>query len=84
MGETVRIRRNQRVIHPSGAGRKPIMGCSDEEAVRKAIESDRQSVHAAKGVPSPQFYEHKIEKLHFFNIAKIVACIYILHYLNKI
>ncbi|WP_203558773.1 helix-turn-helix domain-containing protein [Bacteroides sp. 51] len=31
-----------------GQGRKPIMDCSDEEAVRKAIESDRQSVRAAK------------------------------------
>jgi transposase len=33
-----------------GQGRKPIMDCSDEEAVRKAIESDRQSVRAAKEV----------------------------------
>jgi transposase len=32
----------------TGQGRKPIMDCSDEEAVRKAIESDRQSVRAAK------------------------------------
>ncbi|MDR0742736.1 MAG: helix-turn-helix domain-containing protein [Tannerella sp.] len=31
-----------------GQGRKPIMDCSDEEAVRKAIDSDRQSVRAAK------------------------------------
>jgi transposase len=31
-----------------GQGRKPIMDCSDEEAVRKAIESDRQSVRSAK------------------------------------
>lgn len=31
-----------------GQGRKPIMDCSDEEAVRVAIESDRQSVRAAK------------------------------------
>ncbi|MDR2809337.1 MAG: transposase [Tannerellaceae bacterium] len=31
-----------------GQGRKPIMDCSDEEAVRKAIASDRQSVRAAK------------------------------------
>jgi transposase len=31
-----------------GQGRKPIMDCSDEEAVREAIESDRQSVRAAK------------------------------------
>ena|GEM_PF-1506547 len=31
-----------------GQGRKPIMDCSDEEAVRKAIELDRQSVSAAK------------------------------------
>jgi transposase len=31
-----------------GQGRKPIMDCSDEDAVRKAIESDRQSVRAAK------------------------------------
>jgi len=32
----------------AGQGRKPIMDCSDEEAVRKAIESDRQSVRLAK------------------------------------
>ena len=32
----------------SGRGRKPIMDCSDEEAVRKAIEQDRQSVKKAK------------------------------------
>jgi transposase len=31
-----------------GQGRKPVMDSSDEEAVRKAIESDRQSVRAAK------------------------------------
>ena len=31
-----------------GQGRKPIMDCSDANAVRKAIESDRQSVRAAK------------------------------------
>lgn len=31
-----------------GRGRKPIMDCSDEEAVRKAIEQDRQSVKKAK------------------------------------
>jgi hypothetical protein len=31
-----------------GRGGKPIMDCSDGEAVRKAIESDRQSVRAAK------------------------------------
>lgn len=31
-----------------GQGRKPIMDCSDEKAVRKAIESDRQSVRSAK------------------------------------
>jgi hypothetical protein len=31
-----------------GHGRKPIMDCSDEDAVRRAIESDRQSVRAAK------------------------------------
>jgi transposase len=31
-----------------GQGRKPIMDCSDGEAVRKAIESDRQSVRLAK------------------------------------
>jgi transposase len=31
-----------------GQGRKPIMDCSDEDAVRKAIELDRQSVLAAK------------------------------------
>jgi transposase len=31
-----------------GQGRKPIMDCSDEDAVRKAIESDRQSVRSAR------------------------------------
>lgn len=31
-----------------GQGRKPIIGCSDEESVRKAIEADRQSVKMAK------------------------------------
>jgi transposase len=31
-----------------GQGRKPVMDCSDGEVVRKAIESDRQSVRAAK------------------------------------
>jgi transposase len=31
-----------------GQGRKPIMDCSDEDAVRKAIESDRQSVRLAR------------------------------------
>jgi transposase len=31
-----------------GQGRKPIMGSSDKDAVRKAIESDRQSVRSAK------------------------------------
>lgn len=30
-----------------GQGRKPIMDCSDEEAVRKAIEEDWQSVSKA-------------------------------------
>ncbi|MBB3188473.1 helix-turn-helix domain-containing protein [Microbacter margulisiae] len=32
----------------SGRGRKPIMDCSDEQAVRTAIEQDRQSVSKAK------------------------------------
>lgn len=32
----------------SGRGRKPIMDCSDEEAVRAAIEQDRQSVSKAR------------------------------------
>ena len=32
----------------SGRGRKPIMDSSDEEAVRKAIENDRQSLKKAK------------------------------------
>ena len=32
----------------TGRGRKPIMGCSDVEAVRKAIENDRQSVNKAR------------------------------------
>ena len=32
----------------SGQGRKPIMDCSDEKAVRKAIEEDRQSVSKAR------------------------------------
>ena len=31
-----------------GRGRKPIMDCSDEQAVRLAIEQDRQSVSKAK------------------------------------
>lgn len=31
-----------------GRGRKPIMDSSDEEAVRKAIEQDRQSVNKAR------------------------------------
>ena len=31
-----------------GRGRKPIMDCSDEEAVRAAIEQDRQSVSKAR------------------------------------
>ena len=31
-----------------GRGRKPIMDCSDEEAVRRAIEHDRQSVNKAR------------------------------------
>lgn len=31
-----------------GQGRKPIMDCSDEKAVRKAIEEDRQSVSKAR------------------------------------
>ena len=31
-----------------GQGRKPIIDCSDEAAVRKAIEADRQSVKMAK------------------------------------
>ena len=29
-------------------GRKPIMDCSDEDAVRRAIENDRQSVNKAR------------------------------------
>lgn len=32
----------------SGRGRKPIMDCLDEEAVRAAIEQDRQSVSKAR------------------------------------
>ena len=32
----------------SGRGRKPIMDCTDEEVVRKAIEQDRQSVSKAR------------------------------------
>ena len=32
----------------SGRGLKPIMDCSDEQAVRLAIEQDRQSVSKAK------------------------------------
>ena len=31
-----------------GRGRKPIMDCSDEEAIRWAIEQDRQSVNKAR------------------------------------
>ena len=82
----------------SGRGRKPIMDCSDEASVRRAIEQDRQCVSKARaaweqatgkeasdatfkrffisigarykrirkrprGVPSPQLYEYKVEKL---------------------
>ncbi len=32
----------------SGSGRKPIIDCSDEEIIRKAIEEDRQSVSKAR------------------------------------
>jgi transposase len=32
----------------SGRGRKPIMDSSDEEAVRRAIENDRQSLNKAR------------------------------------
>ncbi len=32
----------------SGRGRKPIMGIQDKEAIRKAIENDRQSVNKAR------------------------------------
>jgi len=32
----------------SDRGRKPIMDCSDEEAVRRAIEQDRQGVNKAR------------------------------------
>lgn len=35
-----------------GRGRKPIMDCSDEEAVRLAIEQDRQSVNKAREILS--------------------------------
>ena len=31
-----------------GRGRKPIMDCTDEEVVRKAVEQDRQSVRKAR------------------------------------
>ena len=31
-----------------GSGRKPIIDCSDEEIIRKAIEEDRQSVSKAR------------------------------------
>mgnify|MGYP002659437400 FL=1 len=31
-----------------GRGRKPVMNCTDEEVVRKAIEQDRQSVSKAR------------------------------------
>ncbi len=48
LGETLRGRRNQRTGNTSRTGRKPIMDCSDEESVRKAIENDRQSVKKAK------------------------------------
>ena len=77
-----------------GRGRKPIMDCTDEEVVRKAIEQDRQSSGSLaeghwqgserpdiqaffislgarykrirkrpRGVPSPQLYAYKTEKL---------------------
>lgn len=32
----------------AGRGRKPIMDCSDEKIVRRAIEQDRQSVSKAR------------------------------------
>ena len=32
----------------TGSGRKPIIDCSDEEIIRKAIEEDRQSVSKAR------------------------------------
>ena len=35
-------------VNRSDRGRKPIMDCSDEEAVRRAIEQDRQSVSKAR------------------------------------
>ena len=34
----------------SGRGRKPIMEIQDREAVRKAVENDRQSVNKAREV----------------------------------
>lgn len=38
----------QRLYTRVGQGRKAIMDCSGEETMRRAIESDRQSVRAAK------------------------------------
>ena len=48
MGETLWKKWHQRLGDTPGQGRKPIMDCSDEEAVRKAIEEYRQSVSKAR------------------------------------
>ena len=42
------VKRFKSVKTRSGRGRKPIMDCSDEDAVRRAIEQDRQSVSKAR------------------------------------
>ena len=48
LGEALRGRRHQRVGHPPGRGRKPIIGTQDEEIIRHAIEKDRSSILSAK------------------------------------
>lgn len=48
LGETFHAGRHQRPADSPGRGRKPIMDCTDEEVVRKAIEQDRQSVSKAR------------------------------------
>ena len=48
LGETFLGGRHPRPADRPGRGRKPVMDCTDEEVVRKAIEQDRQSVGKAR------------------------------------
>lgn len=93
----------------AGRGRKPIMDCSDEDAVRRAIEQDRQSEQSqsdmariyekrskrsdiqvvfirigakyrrinktSKGLPSPQLYAYKHERLQELERQESQGCI---------